>query len=190
MSRAEPVRGQAVEKEDAELVHLWREGDRSAFDTLVERHQRGIYRLCAAYAAAHEEAADLAQEVFIRAYRGLHGFQGEAAFSTWLFRIAVNVCLNHRAARRPVTIPLADLDPIDGNEDAPDARLFRAERANAVRAAIARLPRRQRATLILRVYHDLPHAQIAAILGNSVGSAKGNFFHALANLRKLLEGRP
>ena len=69
----------------------------------------------------------------------------------------------------------------------PDTALLRAERAAEVRAAIARLPRKQRATLILRIYHELPHQEIADILGSSVGAVKANFFHALANLKKLLQ---
>ena len=68
--------------------------------------------------------------------------------------------------------------------------ILRGERAAEVRAAIARLPKKQRATLILRVYHELPHDQIAGILGSSVGAVKANFFHALANLKKLLNSKP
>lgn len=200
-----------AEVDDEELVRLCLGGDRSAFDQLVHRHQRRIYLLCYRYVASHEDAADLAQDVFVRAYRGLRGFKGNSAFATWLYRIGVNVCLNRVGARRPPFVPLgpsshegagADRGEagraralsgaayMDVTTEAPDAGLLRGERAAAVRAAIARLPRRQRATLILRVYHELPHEQIAAILGNSVGSAKGNFFHALANLKKLLGTRP
>lgn len=211
MAPAETAPLPAAELEDAELVRLCLGGDRSAFDQLVHRHQRRVYLLCYRYVNSHEDAADLAQDVFVRAYRGLRGFKGNSAFSTWLYRIAVNVCLNRVGARRPTFVPLAgsggrgagvargdagqargESGPayMDFTTEAPDAGLLRAERAAAVRAAIARLPRRQRATLILRVYHELPHEQIAAILGNSVGSAKGNFFHALANLKKLLGTRP
>jgi RNA polymerase sigma-70 factor (ECF subfamily) len=104
----------------------------------------------------------------------------------------VNVCLNRLAAKTPVSESLepllasSDERMASGGESASDA-LLRGERERRVRAAIARLPKKQRATLILRVYHELPHEQIAGILGSSVGAVKANFFHAMNNLRKLLQ---
>src|SRR5437868_4263073 len=176
---------------DAGLVVSGLAGRRESFDLLVERHQRHVYQLCYRFVGNHEDASDLAQDVFIRAYRGLKNFKGEASLGTWLYRIGVNVCLNKVGAKTPK--PEA-LDPLlaasderiaSSAESATDA-LLRGERAVQVRAAIARLPKKQRATLILRVYHELPHEQIATILGSSVGAVKANFFHALNNLKKLL----
>ena len=176
---------------DAELVDSCLAGRRESFDLLVERHQRHVYLLCYRFVGNHEDASDLAQDVFIRAYRGLKNFRGQASLGTWLYRIGVNVCLNKVGAKTPR--PDA-LDPLlaasderiaSQAESATDAML-RGERAGQVRAAIARLPRKQRATLILRVYHELPHEQIAGILGSSVGAVKANFFHALNNLKKLM----
>lgn len=172
--------------DDRALVHTCLGGRREAFDVIVERHQRQVYQLCYRFAGNHEDASDLAQDVFIRAYRGLHSFKGQAAFSTWLYRIAVNVCLNRVGARTQKWTTLDAAEQPDVREERADARILRGERAAAVRAAIARLPKKQRAALILRVYHDLPHDQIAAIVGTSVGAVKANFFHALANLKKLL----
>jgi RNA polymerase sigma-70 factor (ECF subfamily) len=172
--------------DDRTLVEASLGGRREAFDAIVERHQRQVYQLCYRFAGNHEDASDLAQDVFIRAYRGLHSFKGQAAFSTWLYRIAVNVCLNRVGARGQKWTTLDAADQPDLREERADARILRGERAAAVRAAIARLPKKQRAALILRVYHDLPHDQIAAIVGTSVGAVKANFFHALANLKKLL----
>jgi RNA polymerase sigma-70 factor, ECF subfamily len=172
--------------DDRTLVDACRSGRRDAFDLIVERHQRQVYQLCYRFAGNHEDASDLAQDVFIRAYRGLHSFKGQSAFSTWLYRIAVNVCLNRVGARSQTWTTLDAADQADMREERADARILRGERAAEVRAAIARLPKKQRAALILRVYHDLPHDQIAAIVGSSVGAVKANFFHALANLKKLL----
>src|SRR4051794_32601853 len=180
---------------DAELVQACLEGRRDAFDVLVERHQRHVYQLCYRFAGNHEDANDLTQEVFIRAYRGLKTFRGQASLGTWLYRIAVNVSLNKVGSK--ATEATARSEPLDALPAASDARtassdesateaLLRRERAGQVRAAIARLPKKQRATLVLRVYHDLPHEQIAGILGSSVGAVKANFFHALNNLKKLL----
>jgi RNA polymerase sigma-70 factor (ECF subfamily) len=175
-----------ADADDIALVSACLEGRRAAFDVIVQRHRRQVYQLCYRYVGNHEDAADLAQDVFIRAYKGLKGFKGQSAFATWLYRIGVNVCLNRVAIKTPQSEPLDPLDRVDLRAERPDVTLLRAERASEVRAAIQQLPRKQRATLILRVYHDLPHEQIAAILGSSVGAAKANFFHALANLRKLL----
>jgi RNA polymerase sigma-70 factor (ECF subfamily) len=176
---------------DAELVESCLAGRRESFDVLVERHQRHVYQLCYRFVGNHEDASDLAQDVFIRAYRGLKNFRGQASLGTWLYRIGVNVCLNKVGAKTPKP---GALDPLlaasderiaSQAESAADAML-RGERAGQVRAAIARLPKKQRATLILRVYHELPHEQIAGILGSSVGAVKANFFHALNNLKKLM----
>jgi RNA polymerase sigma-70 factor (ECF subfamily) len=175
--------------DDRTLVKVCLDGRRDAFDVIVERHQRQVYQLCYRFAGNHEDASDLAQDVFIRAFRGLHSFKGQAAFSTWLYRIAVNVCLNRVGVPARKWISLDAADQPDVREERADARILRTERAAAVRAAIARLPKKQRAALILRVYHDLPHDQIAAIVGSSVGAVKANFFHALANLKKLLSAK-
>ncbi len=85
--------------DDRALVEMCLGGRREAFDVIVERHQRQVYQLCYRFAGNHEDASDLAQDVFIRAYRGLHSFKGQAAFSTWLYRIGVNVCLNRVGSR-------------------------------------------------------------------------------------------
>ncbi len=175
---------------DAELVQACLAGRREAFDAIVERHQRHVYQLCYRFAGNHEDANDLAQDVFIRAYRGLKTFRGQASLGTWLYRIGVNVCLS-KAGTKGRSEPLEPLlmtndERVASQEETAADALLRGERAAQVRAAIARLPKKQRATLVLRVYHDLPHEQIAGILGSSVGAVKANFFHALNNLKKLL----
>jgi len=175
--------------DDRTLVDACLGGRREAFDVIVERHQRQVYQLCYRFAGNHEDASDLAQDAFIRAYRGLHSFKGQAAFSTWLYRIAVNVCLNRVGTRAQKWTTLDVADQPDLRQERADARLLRGERAAAVRAAIVRLPKKQRAALILRIYHELPHDQIAEIVGTSVGAVKANFFHALANLKKLLNAK-
>jgi RNA polymerase sigma-70 factor (ECF subfamily) len=172
--------------DDHELVRACVAGDRAAFDALVRRHQRQVYRLCYRFVGNHEDAAELAQDAFVRAYRALPKFEQSSRFSTWLHRIAVNVCLNRLAVKTPKHEPLHDTHRTASEEPA-DQTMLRTERAARVRRAIARLPAKQRATLILRAYHDLPHDEIAKILGNSVGAAKANLFHALANLKKLLD---
>jgi RNA polymerase sigma-70 factor (ECF subfamily) len=176
---------------DAELVESCLAGKRESFDTLVERHQRHVYQLCYRFVGNHEDASDLAQDVFIRAFRGLGKFKGEASLGTWLYRIGVNVCLNKVGAKTPKPEALDPLlaasdERIASYAESATEALLRGERAVQVREAIAKLPKKQRATLILRVYHELPHEEIAGILGSSVGAVKANFFHALNNLKKLM----
>src|SRR5262245_17547019 len=87
--------------DDQALVEACLAGRREAFDVVVRRHQRQVYQVCYRFVGNHEDASDLAQDVFVRAYRGLRGFKAQSAFSTWLYRIAVNVCLNRVTARSP-----------------------------------------------------------------------------------------
>src|SRR5262249_31783524 len=152
--------------------------------------RRHVYQVCYRFVANHEDASDLAQEVFVRAWRGLDRFKGQSAISTWLYRIAVNACLNRVSVRRPAFEPIEPERPGHLPARDPRKRLIEEERAVAVRRAILELPRKQRATLILRTYHELSHQQIADILGSSVGAVKANFFHALANLRRILGSEP
>jgi RNA polymerase sigma-70 factor, ECF subfamily len=178
---------------DADLVEASLAGDRQAFDVIVERHRRHVYQLCYRFVGNHEDASDLAQDVFVRAFRSLKTFKGHASLGTWLYRIAVNVSLSQVSARKPRVVSLSVDSLVSGDdrrtmssEESPSDAVLRGERAGQVRAAIAKLPKKQRATLILRVYHELPHEEIAGILGSSVGAVKANFFHAVNNLKKLL----
>jgi RNA polymerase sigma-70 factor, ECF subfamily len=173
---------------DTTLVELSLTGRTEAFDQIVERHRRHVYQLCYRFVGNHEDASDLAQDVFVRAFRGLKGFRGHSSLGTWLYRIGVNVCLNRVKTKTPIMEPLDPRQHVDRSESPAD-RLLTHERAARVRAAIARLPRKQRATLVLRMYHQLSHQEIADVLGSSVGAVKANFFHALGALKKQLVGR-
>jgi RNA polymerase sigma-70 factor (ECF subfamily) len=173
---------------DADLVAACLDGRAGAFDVLVERHRRQVYQLCYRFVGNHEDASDLSQDVFLRAYRGLRNFRGQSSLKTWLYRIGVNVCLSRVGARAPASEPLEDRQHVDTRGESPSERMIRAERAKRVRAAIGQLPRKQRAALILRVYHEMSHQDIADTLGSSIGAVKANVFHGLRNLRKLLDG--
>jgi len=174
------------ELNEEQLVVLCLAGRREAFDVIVEKHRRTVYQLCYRFVGNHEDASDLAQEVFIRAFKGLQRFRGQSSLGTWLYRIGVNVCLNRVSVKRPPTEPLEAQPHVDERAKDPADELLRGERAREVRAAIAQLPKKQRATVILRVYHELSHEEIAGVLGSSVGAVKANFFHALGNLKRLL----
>ena len=171
---------------DEALVRAARAGDRAAFDTLVERHQRLVYGVCYRLLGNRDDAADAAQDTFLRAFRGLQGFRERSSFTTWLYRVAVNASLNRSGARPSRQDPIERADQVPARGDSPHAGLEREERAAVVRAAVARLPRKQRLTLVLRVYHDLSHEEIARVLGRSVGTVKANLFFALRNLKSML----
>jgi RNA polymerase sigma-70 factor (ECF subfamily) len=180
-----------AELDDSALVAAAAAGNREAFDVIVERHRRPVYQVCYRFVNNHEDASDLAQESFVRAWRGLKNFKGQAALSTWLYRIAVNVCLNRISAKKPLTEAIESAEHyVDTRIEGAQHTMLREARAIAVRKAIASLPKKQRATLILRAYHDMSHQQIADVLGSSVGAVKANFFHALANLKKILGSEP
>jgi RNA polymerase sigma-70 factor (ECF subfamily) len=171
---------------EPELVAACLAGRPGAFDVVVERHRRTVYQLCYRFVGNHEDASDLTQDVFLRAFRGLRNFKGQSSLGTWLYRIGVNVCLNRVSVKTPVNEPIEKHQHVDDGSESPSDRLLRGERALQVRAAITRLPRKQRAALILRMYHEMSHQEIAQTLGSSVGAVKANVFHALQNLKKLL----
>jgi RNA polymerase sigma-70 factor (ECF subfamily) len=172
--------------EERAAIEACLSGDVSAFDGLVERHQKTIQRVCYRFTGNAEDAADLTQEVFVKAYRSLPKFRGTSAFSTWLYRIAVNACLSFKASRKNRA------DEWDGDhdvaaegptaEDALDSRM----NAETVRAALETLPEKQRMTVIMKVLEERTHAEVAEILGSNVGTVKANLFFAIRNLRKLL----
>jgi RNA polymerase sigma-70 factor, ECF subfamily len=169
------------------LVDACLAGRADAFTLIVERHKRAVYQLCYRFVGNHEDASDLSQDVFLRAYRGLRSFRGHSSLATWLYRIGVNVCLNRVSVKTPVLEPIGERAIVDDREASPSELLLRGERSVRVRRAIARLPRKQRATLVLRAYHEMSHQEIAEVLGSSVGAVKANFFHALASLKRILE---
>jgi RNA polymerase sigma-70 factor (ECF subfamily) len=172
--------------DEAGLVAACLAGRPDAFEVIVERHRRTVYQLCYRFVGNHEDASDLSQDVFLRAYRGLGNFRGGSSLSTWLYRIGVNLCLNRVSAKLPVTETIDEQQHIDTRSESASERVLREERGAQVRRAIAALPPKQRATLILRMYHELSHEEIAGVLGSSVGAVKANFFHALGNLKKQL----
>jgi len=171
---------------DFEVIQRVLAGETAAFDGLVHQYQQEIYRLAYRMTRNAEDAKDLAQETFVQAYRSLGTFRGQSRFSTWLYRIAVNLCLNHlkSSARR---------DPAEVDERLPDARadslsvLLADERDRALAEAIETLPPQQKATLTLRVQQGLGHREIAEILECSEGTAKANYFHAVRALQRKLE---
>ena len=183
-----PAEPAFADLDERELVEACLGGQPAAFDLIVERHRRAVYLLCYRFVSNHEDASDLSQDVFLRAYRGLRSFRGQSSLATWLYRIGVNVCLNRVSGKKPRSESIEDRQFVDERAESVPDRLLKDERGARVRAAIAQLPRKQRVTLVLRMYHEMSHQEIADVLGSSVGAVKANFFHALGNLKKMLGG--
>jgi len=163
-----------------------RAGDTQAFAALVQKYQSAIYNLTYRLLGDSEEAKDLAQEAFLRAYRALTTFQADKPFAPWLYRIATNLCLNWLAKRRLPTVSLdaalsAD-DPagaaleIGDHSSEPQALLERQEYHTALRRAILALPPEQRAVIELRHFQDLSYQEIADVLGIPLSDVKSRLF--------------
>ncbi len=175
------------------LVAAFLVGDDDAFGELVRRHQGMVLAIVRRYAATPDDARDLAQRTFLRAFEAARrslrsGERGAVPFRRWLVRVAVNLAKNHRRdALRVVRAPVEDADR-QRPGDAADARdaLLRREREVLMRAAVLRLPRRQREVLTLRIDAELPVAEIAAALGITENAAKVSFHHATRALRDAL----
>jgi RNA polymerase sigma-70 factor (ECF subfamily) len=172
---------------DAELVERFRGGERSAFDLLVRRHQRAIYFLVLRYLRREADAADVTQRTFVRALQSIGSFCGQASLRTWLYRIAINLALNHLRDHRREHPGEIDDDALAA-EPTGLARMLDAESTAALRAAVATLPAKQRLVLELRVYDELPFREVAAIADCTENAAKVNFHHAVKGLRARLAG--
>jgi RNA polymerase sigma-70 factor (ECF subfamily) len=181
----------ADETPDEALVKRAQRGDRGALDQLVRRHQRTLFALCLRYVRDGDEAADLVQRSFVRAMTSLPELRDANVFRSWLLRIGAHLALNH--IRDNARFVGGD---VDGGFDAwPDVgargasapeRLEAAETAAELRDAVKGLPTKQRMTLELRIYEDLPFRDIAVALGISEGAAKVNFHYAVRKLRSTL----
>ncbi len=173
--------------QDAILVERFRTGDRRAFDELVRRYQRQVYYLARRYVKNDEDAKDVAQRAFVKAFVGIGALRGDAAFRTWLYKIAINLSLNHLRDR-------ARLRPAEEAEEARvdavgDTRLEGAEERQALATALERLPPKQRMVLELRVFEELPFREVATAAGCSENAAKVNFHHAVTRLREWMTGK-
>ncbi len=177
---------------DADAVARARAGDREAFRELVERHSQRLFRLAYRLTGQEEDAEDVVQETFLRAYRGLAKFEGRSEFLTWLYRIAAN-CATDLARRRP---PLESIDareearslPAGANDPmpAPERQALISEGSRRVAAALTRLSPMERTAFVLRHFEGKPIAEIAQALDVRVGAAKNSVFRAVSKLRREL----
>lgn len=173
---------------DQELIQEVREGKRRAYTELMHRYQERVYWVARRIVGGHEDADDVTQETFVKAYLALGEFRGDSSFFTWLYRIAVNLSLN-TIRKRQVLSYLHESELLGRflpSHDDPSERVEQEEAATLLERAIAQLPEKQRAVFVLRYHDELSYEEIAKILKTSIGGLKANYFHALRKVREHL----
>lgn len=173
---------------DQQLVERVQRGDKAAFDLLVAKYQRKIFRLLSRLVRDPAEIEDVAQEAFIKAYRALPNFRGDSAFYTWLYRIAINTAKNYLVSqgRRAPTSTEADVEEAETFDDGdqlrdlntPDAMLLTKQVADAVNRAIEQLPEDLKTAIVLRELEGLSYEEIAESMGCPIGTVRSRIFRA------------
>ncbi|MEK9138140.1 MAG: sigma-70 family RNA polymerase sigma factor [Bacteroidota bacterium] len=174
---------------DQELVNEVRNGKRQAFTELMRRHQQRVYWTARRIVGSHEEADDVAQETFVKAYLALGDFRGDSSFFTWLYRIAVNLSLN--VIRKQQVLGYLRQSEIINRilpaKENPHSDVEFAELQSRLDQAIVRLPEKQRAVFVMRYYDEMSYEEISKVLKTSVGGLKANYFHALRKVQEYVK---
>lgn len=181
---------------EQQLVARAKQGDQDAFSQLVEANQNKVYTLALRMTGSPEDGADLAQEAFLRAWRSLPSFQGESSFSTWLYRLTSNLCIDflRREKRRKASASVTSLDDEDGTYSMeipdhrfnPESEAERRELRAALEQALCKLSDEHRQALVLRELEGLSYAEIAARLSLESGTVKSRIARARLALRNIL----
>jgi RNA polymerase sigma factor (sigma-70 family) len=192
-----PTPPTAPEPDDRPLVARAKKGDLDAYDELIRRHQQRIYGLCYHLTSNHEDANDLAQDAFLKAWKALNSFKGDSSFYTWIYRVAYNTCLNHLKTRRNRTphLSLNDLDfnaehdpemvaLVSHNTPRRDASL--AELQKHLNAALLKLSEEHRTVVVLHDVQGLGHDEIAKIIGCNPGTVRSRLFYARQQMQAWL----
>jgi RNA polymerase sigma-70 factor (ECF subfamily) len=176
---------------DEELVARSIRGDPESFNELILRWERPIYALAYRTIGREEDARDVCQETFLRAFRALPAFRGQAKFSSWLYRIALNLCRDwiRRERRTPIVEAPADVDMIELAEAAAPAEsiedlIARKDLVRAVERVMARLPEEQRTAIVLKEYHGLTFQEIADLVGCPLSTVKTRLYQGLTVVRR------
>jgi RNA polymerase sigma-70 factor, ECF subfamily len=179
---------------DEDLVARSRGGDLESFNQLILRWERPIYALAYRVIGREEDARDVVQETFLRAFRALPGFKGQAKFSSWLYRIALNLCRDwiRRRRRSPLVELPEGVDPIElateqGPVETVEDLASRKELSEAVAEAMSLLPEEQRTAIILKEYHGMTFQEIADLQGCPLSTVKTRLYQGLSVLRRNLE---
>jgi RNA polymerase sigma-70 factor, ECF subfamily len=184
---------------EEELVRLFQAGrdadarstKDAAFTEIVERYQKRIYFAARKMVHGdHDEADEIAQETFVKAYEALGSFRGESKLYTWLYRIMINAAIQR--SRKKKSRPTVDLESIQEFAEegvTPSDHLLKSETTRLIESAIETLPPKQQRVFMMRFYEELPYEEIAAIVGTSVGGLKANYFHAVRKIGEYLQAQ-
>ena len=181
-----------MQRTDEELVVLSTAGDTDSFNQLVVRWERPIFALAYRVLGREEDARDVCQETFLRAFRALKGFQGQAKFSSWLYRIALNLCRDwiRRDRRTPMVTPLdADTEPagLTGPVETAEELAVRRDLGRVITRAMTALSEEQRSAIVLKEYHGLTFREIADLQGCPLSTVKTRLYQGLSVLRRQLQ---
>jgi RNA polymerase sigma-70 factor, ECF subfamily len=186
----------ATEPADRELVERCQHGDVEAYGILVQRYQQRVYGLAFGMVRHEQDATDLCQETFVKGWQAIRGFQKNASFYTWLYRIATNLCIDHarKRERRPVVSFEEAMDPVmdvnvamaPSSQSSPTEEARRRELREEIEAALLELSPEHRAVIQLREYDGLDYAAIARAVGCSIGTVMSRLHYARQHLQKLL----
>ncbi len=181
--------------EEARLIELASQGDAGAFNSLMGMHERRMYAVALRMCGNAEDAQDCLQEAMLRVYRAISGFKGQSSFSTWLYRITMNTCLDELRKRknRPNTsldgLVDAGWSPVDAGET-PERHTLRREVRQTLQAMILELPEDMRAAVVLRDIQGYAYDEIAGMLDTNVGTIKSRISRGRERLREKIAGRP
>jgi len=184
------------EIEDCELVARAQGGDRGAFSELVRRYHERVFNTVYALVGDLDDADDLAQEAFLKAYRSLHRFQSKSSFYTWLYRISINTCLDWmkcRNRRGDVSLERGQWQKADETSrafrrpEASDGRVLRRELRTMLEQSLSALPLEFRIAVVMREIDGLSYEEIGRVMGCSVGTVKSRLFRARTQIRRFLE---
>ena len=171
--------------EDLDLINRTAAGDREAFNELVLKHQKPLYNLLYRMVSNHEDASDLLQKTFVKAFTGLGSFERRSTFKTWLYQIAINLAKNvYRDRSKAQQVPIDDV--IIKRDPRTLEALIQKESRLLLRQALARLPEKQRITVMLRIQEGRKFEEIAEIMQCSLGTAKANYHHAVRKLKTMM----
>ena len=185
-----------VKQADLELVRRVQAGDKKAFDVLVLKYQQKVVNLVNRYMHDQDLSMDVAQEAFIKAYRGLKNFRGDSAFYTWLYRIAINTAKNHlvsKARRMPATdIDAQEAEQYEGADalrhvDSPEHEVLKEEIHHTINAAMQALPSDLRTAITLRELEGLSYEEIATTMDCPIGTVRSRIFRARESIEKELK---
>lgn len=154
-----------------------------AFEKAVIDYRERIYLMLLKYVRNRDDAKDLTQEAFIKAYNSLDSFRGESGLYTWIYRIAVNLAINYRT-RSKISL-FRSIDDSQGvySGNSPSDNLLQSELSSRIDDSVKKLPEKQRMVFVLRYYEEKPYSEIAELLGTTEGAAKANYHHAIIKLK-------